>query len=176
MEINILSFIKIFAENHLQCLLIGGQALAAYGYARQTIDIDIMVDDADQGILVKLLMHIGFKISAQSENSLRFAHAEIPILEIDALLLDRGTFRLLYEAGTPMLAEYEQMRVPAPLHFIALKLHAIKNNPSRELKDISDVLEVVRRMKSEIDLEELRKICDQYGPKGIFSKIAGHLN
>jgi len=65
--------------------------------------------------------------------------------------------------------------VPGLLHLIALKLHAMKNNPAREARDLSDVTELIRQNSGNIVAEEIEAICNRYATTGITAKVMGCL-
>ena len=61
--------------------------------------------------------------------------------------------------------------VPALPHLIALKLHAIKQNPARLLKDGSDITQLVSTKPGLMDAGELKELCERYAPAGFFETI-----
>lgn len=67
------------------------------------------------------------------------------------------------------------VKVPGVTHMIMLKLHAMKNNIGRELKDLSDIVKILRNSPNAIDDQELNKICLRYGPEEIYAKIKAAL-
>jgi predicted nucleotidyltransferase len=67
------------------------------------------------------------------------------------------------------------VRVPCVAHFVALKLHAIKNMPERERKDMQDITELLEENSDAVSSDELRALCRQYGPDGIDAKLGDFL-
>lgn len=61
--------------------------------------------------------------------------------------------------------------VPALEHLIALKLHAIKSNPNRELKDMPDIIQLVLRNGWDIRGQIFQDLCNQYGSPKIYDRI-----
>jgi hypothetical protein len=162
---------KAMAARNLHVLLIGGHALQAYGIVRQTLDIDWITLDEDIGAIKEMMIEEGFTILAQTENFLRFRHRKTGVMDIDVLLVDRKTFRIMYDAGTDYTHGTVQWRIPSPAHLIALKLHAIKNNPLREARDVADILDLIRSSENMVSLGDLRQLCRKYGAEGIYQRI-----
>ena len=63
------------------------------------------------------------------------------------------------------------MRVPCAAHMIMLKLHAMKSNPKREIKDLSDIVEILRNGPDPLPRDELEAMCEHYGPAGVCERI-----
>ena len=162
---------EALARPNLHVLLIGGHALQAYGITRQTLDIDWITSDEDIAVIRKIMIEKGFGILAQTENFLRFHHQKTGVMDIDVLLVDRKTLQIMYDAGTDYRYGNMQWRIPSPLHLIALKLHAIKNNPRRESRDVADILDLIRLTENKISVEDLHQLCRKYGPEGIYQRI-----
>ena len=156
-------------------LLIGGHALAAFGVARQTLDIDCLMVDSDSGAIHAILTEVGYRETERTENFIRYSNSSIYLMDVDVMLVDRDTFNkmlprsFIYQAGTI------KARVPCLVHLIALKLHAIKNNPKRELKDLGDIVELLRSNPGKVAREELKSTCARYGPDGIYAKLESYL-
>jgi hypothetical protein len=65
--------------------------------------------------------------------------------------------------------------VPGLAQLIALKLHAIRNEPRREGRDLPDITELLRLNPGRITTGELGELCDKFGPTGIGSRLQGFL-
>jgi hypothetical protein len=48
-----------------------------------------------------------------------------------------------------------------------MKLHAIRTNPQRELRDFADIVELVRSNLGSISRDELQHLYTTYAPQGI---------
>jgi hypothetical protein len=59
------------------------------------------------------------------------------------------------------------------LHLLAAisELHAIRNNPQREPRDFSDIVEVVRANPGHLGNDELSGLCEKYGPEGLRERL-----
>jgi len=56
-----------------------------------------------------------------------------------------------------------------------MKLHAMKNEPQRQFHDLPDIIELLRRDSDNWSLDELKSMCERYGPLGIFFTIQPHI-
>ena len=63
------------------------------------------------------------------------------------------------------------MQTPALSHLIALKLHAIRNNPAREPGDLGDIARLLLANPNTLSTDQLRALCTQFGPPGIAAKL-----
>jgi hypothetical protein len=159
------------AERNVPFLLIGGMALPAYDVVRQTIDVDILIATGQEGVLKEVLVAEGYKEIARTENFVRYASSSVYHSDVDVLLVDADTFEKITASSHSFNTGLAFFKVPCALHMIMLKLHAMKNNKKREAKDLSDIIEILRNLRDEVDAKELDDICSQYGPNGIYSKI-----
>jgi len=56
--------------------------------------------------------------------------------------------------------------------FIAMKLHALRENfKARELKDVADIVALVRDEPSSFIETELRELCEKYATIEIYERI-----
>jgi Nucleotidyl transferase AbiEii toxin, Type IV TA system len=150
-----------------ELLLVGGHALQAHGVVRQTVDVDCLVPDVRASSLEEILRSAGFTRLARTENFSRFRHPTLG--HVDVLFVDSPTFDQLSRQSLPYKVGNATLRVPSLDHLIALKLHAIKNDPARELRDLSDIVDMVKR--NSFSGDELRRLCMRFGPAGIWDKV-----
>ncbi len=160
---------------NVAALLIGGHALPAFGVARQTVDIDCLMVDSDSKVLHNILTKAGYKETDRTKNFIRYSHLSVYLMDVDVMLVNHGTFDKMLRSSSVYQIGSVSMHVPCLEHLIALKLHAIKNNPKRELRDLADIVELLRNNQKEIAKEKLKSICTQYGPNGIYAKLESYL-
>ncbi|MFH1476181.1 MAG: nucleotidyltransferase family protein [Verrucomicrobiota bacterium] len=159
------------AERHCQILLIGGYALPVFDVVRQTADVDSLIADADERILHDILIKAGYKERQRTEAFVRYTHPSAVALDIDVMLVDQDTFDKMLKRSSEHQVGSVKVRIPCLPHLIALKLHAIKNNPKRELKDLGDIMALLEANPEKVSQNELRRICKRYGPAGIFNRL-----
>ncbi len=131
----------------LPVLVIGGHAVNAYGHLRTTVDADFLVRADDLPAWREILESFNYRWRGGSE---AFAQldpplAEVTALPVDLMLVSRETFRKLAIDARELAFGATRLLVPRPLHLVALKLHAMKNDERRRLgKDLSDILQIIR--------------------------------
>ncbi len=163
------------ASRSAQALLIGGLALPAYGVVRQTVDVDLLLADADETIVLEILRQAGYGERQRTATFVRYSHESPLLMDVDVLLVDRATFDKLMDASQPYRIGETTFRVPAVAHLIALKLHAIRHNRDRELKDLSDIVELLRTNPRAVSTDDLQALCDRHGPPGIYQTLKSYL-
>ena len=155
------------AAQTLRFLVIGGWALEAHGYARQTIDVDCLIAEEDLAAIDSLLNAADFRQLAQTENFRRYRHSNFGYL--DLLIVDRQTFEKLYRDAVPFRIGAVTLYVPSLPNLIALKLHGAKNDPTRELRELADIEQLARCGRVSVD--EMKRLCDQFGAPDIWNKL-----
>ncbi len=152
-------------------LVIGGHALAVHGVARQTVDVDCLIAAENRQALDAHLRGGGFKRLAETDNFARYNHPSELVPDIDVLFVDAATFEKLHVRGVPLQRGQTTLEVPALAHLIALKLHAIRNNPTREAGDLGDITKLLRANPGAISASELDALCARFGPPGTAPKL-----
>jgi hypothetical protein len=154
-------------------LVIGGQALPAYGVVRQTVDLDCLVADEDLERLDALLRQGGFRVEERTAIFSRYRHPDPLEGDVDLLAVDRETMDAMYGRGRELRLDAISLRVPSLPHLIALKLHAARNDPRRFLRDLADIADLRRANPDLVSTDELRGLCERYGPPGSFGALEG---
>ncbi len=155
--------------------MIGGFALPVYGLARQTNDVDCLVTQTDEPGLAGILADLGCEAIQRTSAFVRYRHPDLVLMDVDIMLVDRETFEKMYQkSGVHQVGETE-WRIPSVAHLIALKLHAIKNHPQREPKDLADIVALLTENTGIVTGEELRQLCERYGPAGMYRKLEDYL-
>jgi len=152
-------------------LVIGGHALSAHGLSRQTIDVDCLIAVENRGTIDKYLRGAGFELLGETENFARFSHPTHLMPDVDLLFVDRPTFEKLQANSIILQRGPVALLTPSLPHLIALKLHAIRNNPAREARDLGDIIELLRANPGAVSIDELNSISLQFGPLGISEKL-----
>ncbi len=160
-------------------LLIGGLALQQYAVARQTLDVDCLICDADRDRIVGLFKKEGFAVTAETGSFVRLRHESVHMMDVmmdlDLLLVDAETLSEMLAESRPAGIGSRGLRVPCLAHLIALKLHSVRNDPKRELRDLSDIVELLRANPDVVTAEELERLTGGYGPDGALEKIRTQL-
>ena len=157
-------------------VLIGSHALGAHGYHRMTLDIDFMTTEKDYNKIKETMGAVGYGEVARTEVAAKLRGTSEDLIDIDFLFVDENTFEgVKADAKTSRFGACELL-VAKPEHLIALKLHAIKQQPkARELKDLSDIVELVNANQIDVTTTEFKSMCLKYGPEELYSKILKHV-
>jgi hypothetical protein len=142
--------------------LIGGVALAVYGLARTTLDLDLAVDFNAQEDLVGFMESSGFQTLHRSAAYSNHLHKDPTRGRVDFLYV-RGTTRdRLFAEAEPRTGPRGILTpVAKPEHLIAMKVLAIKSDPGRTFQDLADI----RFLTSlpGVDHEEIRRQFERHG-------------
>jgi hypothetical protein len=160
-----------FPKQDVRVLLIGGWALQAYGVVRQTVDVDCLIAETSIDKAERILLQCGYKEKARTENFARYSHPALYLMDVDVLFVDAQTFEKMLSESRVYAMDSGDVRVPCLAHLVALKLHAIKNNPGRQVRDMGDIVEMIRANPEEFKPGELEELCRRYGPENLYSAL-----
>jgi hypothetical protein len=137
----VLKEIKEFLESHgHRYSLIGGHALATYGLSRSTLDLDLVVDAEAQTGVVAFLERLGYETRHRSTGYSNHLHPEPDRGRVDLVYVRGETAQQLFSnAGDRRGPGGIEIPVPSPEHLAAMKVLAIKNDPSRRLQELADI-------------------------------------
>jgi hypothetical protein len=151
------------AQADFPLLIIGGNALEAYQLARPTFDTDCMIAVENKERLREVLGNAGYRWIATfaSFQEFRFK-GDMDTAPIHAMCVEAETFEKMWARSVPHTYGGSQLRVPAIAHLIALKLHAVKNTPERQGKDMRDIIHLLELNRGVVSKDELRQLCTRY--------------
>jgi hypothetical protein len=153
-------------------MLAGGFALAAYGSARATADLDLIVDEAAKGALLPRLRAEGFATLFDSEGFTNLLHADPALGRLDLIWVEGETSRRLFAASTERpLPGGPSVPVPAPEHLVEMKVKAIRNRPTRVFRDAED-LRVLLGLEG-LDENAARQSFDRAGLLELWERLRG---
>ena len=142
--------------------LIGGVALAVYGLARTTLDLDLAVEMDAQEEIVSFMEKSGFQTLHRSAAYSNHLHPDPVRGRVDFLYVRGSTRdRLFAEAQVRKGPHGILVSVPKPEHLIAMKVLAIKSDPGRTFQDLADI----RYLASlpGVDHDEIRSQFERHG-------------
>ena len=142
--------------------VVGGWGLHAYGITRATFDLDLVTEAVAQAALVGFLEADGYETLHRSAFYSNHLHRDAEGGRLDLVYVDPDTSRKLFAACRPRLQlGSRRALVPAPEHLVAMKAQAIRNDPSRALQDLADVLALLRL--PDVDLAQARGYFERAG-------------
>ena len=131
---------SFFKRKERPFAVIGAFGLQAYGLTRATRDLDFAVETAVQDELVDYLVSQGYETLHLSSGYSNHLNPDPGLGRLDFVYVEGETARLLFASAREAL-EIGGIRahVPAPEHLVAMKVHAIKNDPSRTFRELADI-------------------------------------
>lgn len=166
--------LRIQKRRSLPLILIGGWAVQAHGYARNTLDVDCLTAIENDAAVAEELGRAGFECFEEKPAFRRFRHRIDPMLVLDVMRVNASTFEKMWSAAESYSMAGVDLRVPALAHLIALKLHAAQNEHRTE-KDMGDVTELLRINPGKVPPDELRKLCAQFGTPALAKRLGEFL-
>jgi hypothetical protein len=168
--------LAILSEIGVPNLLAGGNAVQVYGFSRYTKDFDCVVSTEQAGAMKIALEAAGFEAFDDNHLVARYRHRDNPAWILDTIFVNAETFAKMWAGRRTVKAGTLTLTVAAPLHLVGMKLHAMKGAPGRQLHDVLDVMELLKYDRGNWTLDEVKALCERYGPAGIFETILPHLN
>jgi hypothetical protein len=156
------------------CAVVGGLALHAHGHSRTTFDLDLVTRSEAQGPLVALLEEMGYETVHLSEGYSNHSHADPEWGGVDIVYVDEETARQLFSSCTGSLKlGKREVAVPSAEHLIAMKLQALRNDPSRELQDLADIQYLLGL--PETDRQKVRRYFERTGMMDWYDRLVERL-
>ncbi len=157
-------------EKGFRYAVIGGVALASYGLPRTTLDVDFVVEFEAQDELIRFLESRGYQTLHRSTGYSNHSHPEPSWVSIDFVYARGETSQKLFaETRVSPGPRGIEIHVPKPEHLAALKVVAMKNDPSRTFQDMADIRFLLTLPG--IDRYEVRDYFDRYGMRERFDEL-----
>ncbi len=146
--------------------LAGGVALAVYGNPRLTLDLDLVTEAESQDALVEWMESCGYATLYRSSGFSNHLHANREWGRVDFIYVRDATATRLF-AGVEVVPGPGGRPVPLPRkeHLIAMKVQAMKNDPTRALQEMADVAYLLKLEGT--NREEAR---DYFGKSGLMDR------
>lgn len=159
-------------EAGLPFLVIGGNAVIAYGYPRQTNDYDFLVSSRDRFAWDKLIREMGY-FPRQVNMVFHLYKSEAPgCMPIDFMFVDHATFQKFESGSQEVTMQQAAVRIPALMHLLALKLHAERSGGERRAgRDINDILQLMQLNHIKLDAPDFQEILTRYGNDSIKQRL-----
>lgn len=149
-------------EQNSRYALIGALALSAYGSARATLDLDLVVDRDAQNNLIVFMESLGFETLYRSDGYSNHLHPDPDSGRVDFVYVQGTTADKLFGAATAFVGPGDlSIRIPTPEHLAAMKILAMKNDPSRTYQDLADIRTLMQQ--SGVDRSEIRRQFERHG-------------
>ncbi len=153
-------------------LVIGGHAVIAHGYARQTGDLDLLVRKAERQEWKDYLRSQAYDIYHEQEVFTQFNPPGRDQWPLDIMWANDPTFEGMWAEAKDIAIGGVSVKIPCVEHLLALKLHAVKYAmPHRQAKDTLDILHLLKANRIDFRSEKFHKLCEKYGSEQIYEKI-----
>lgn len=162
--------LPFFEGRKLRFAVIGGVGLGGYGMSRATVDLDFVVDAGAQEQVIHFLEALGYRTIHRSTGYSNHQHADSKRGGIDLVYVQEPTSSRIF-ASARILDGPGGMRIPVPRpeHLIAMKVVAMKNDPSRTYQDMADIRFLLSL--PDIDREEVRAQFEKHGLRGRYHEL-----
>lgn len=162
-----------FKKAGIDYVLIGGFAVNAHHFSRFTEDIDFMITEEDAPKVAQLLKNLNFELFHEHKNFTRWKASSIySNVLVDLVFTNRITLTKVLQEGLETTVEGCLMRVPSLEHLLAMKLHAIKQQPERrEHKDWLDIIELITVNKVDVRADRFKELCLKVGTPELYKRI-----
>jgi hypothetical protein len=141
--------------------LVGALALSAYGLSRATQDLDLAVDAEARRDLVSLFESLGYETLHCSEGYSNHVHPLARLGRVDCIYIGEPTATRFFESAMAAPILGRTIRVPKPEHLAAMKVLAMKNDPSRTFREMAD-LQFILGVDG-VDVSEIRSHFERHG-------------
>jgi predicted nucleotidyltransferase len=159
-----------FEATGARWMLAGGFAAAAWGSARMTLDLDLVVDEEPRDALLSRIVAEGFEAFNDTEGFTNLQHPDPALGRLDLLWVKGETSRQLFEAATSRSGpDAKPILVPKPEHLIAMKLRAIQSRATRVIRDGPDIQHLLGLPG--IDHNEVRGYFEKTGLAELYDRL-----
>ena len=159
-----------FEATGARWMLAGGFAVAAWGSARTTLDLDLVVDEEPRDALLPRIVAEGFVAYNDAEGFTNLQHPDPALGRLDLLWVKGETSRQLFEAAASRSGpDAKPVLVPKPEHLIAMKLRAIQSRATRVIRDGPDIQHLLGL--AGIDHNEVRGYFEKAGLGELYDRL-----
>lgn len=168
-----------FANGLSEFLLIGGNAVIAYGVPRFTRDVDLVIPERVSREWRNLMEGLNFELFHGTNAFLQFHDRYRIKPRVDLMVVDDGTWEKL--SANPYFFEFEdQLNIPLaePQHIIAMKLKAHNSEHRRNnANDWTDILGLCRLHQLDPETNSaFQELVLRYGSTEDLAKLISDLD
>lgn len=162
-----------FGKANIPFILVGGFAVNYYGVSRATGDVDLLMTEANYNRTPLLFTKGGYREVLKQHLFVRLQNEKYDFIDIDVLFVDPKTFEEMYKQAKEVLIQNNKIKTPSFQNLIALKLHSLKHNPSREIPDLIDIVNLLRANEDLLTKEQFQELCSKFGNQDVQTKVMG---
>lgn len=156
-------------------LVIGGNAVIHHGVARFTRDVDFLIPKKDRDGWHALLESEGYHLYHSAGAFVQYEAT--PSMQtsppVDLMMVDDSTWeKFAAAAEIESISREYSVAWPAPLHLIALKLHAWRGKfRAGKERDWSDIVGLINTCQIDLQNLTVREVITRYGGDEALSKL-----
>lgn len=164
-------FIAKARAARLEFLVIGGHAMIAYGSQRATFDFDLVVPDSQRAAWKACLTSVGYRLFFETDSFVQLESVDGG-MPIDLMVVSQKTWAALEGEHTTRTLAGETLPLPAPLHLLGMKVHALgSRSAANRAKDWSDILELIKSCNLDVHSTPVRDIVVRYGGTAAYERL-----
>lgn len=172
MEETLKRILALAEERGLPFLLIGGNAVILLGFARNTIDIDLLVPAARRSAWLDAMRNLGYRLYFGSEAFAQFEPGETGGHAVDLMFVNERTWELLSAEPPEREVLGFTVRLPRPEHLVLLKIHAAASpDRSKPETDWEDVRQIFRACQLDCEDPPFRDQIVKFGGDAALQRI-----
>jgi len=161
-----------FSSEGVSAAAIGGLAVNAHGYPRATHDLDFLIDHADEPRVADMLGRLGYTAIDRRDDLSSWVRG---MQRVDLLHARRPISRDLLAAALPTAFGELPLRVVGVEGLIGFKIQSYADDP-RRLRDLSDIMELLRRHRTVLDMDAVRRYFALFDREDLLDEILAALD
>jgi hypothetical protein len=159
-------------ERRLCFIVVGGHALNAWGVARQTCDIDLLVPENKRDRWKELLGELGYHSPHEHDAFIQYGPPALGGWPLDLLVVSPSTFMKIHQASVSIKLDGVSCKIPSVDHLLAMKFHALKFvRGVTALKYLQDVHALLTRTSRAVTDADVRDLCLRHGNQEVYERI-----
>ncbi len=167
--------VSFFRGEGCSFAVVGAFGLHAYGLSRATGDLDFVVDAVCRERLILFLESLGYETLYASSGYSNHLHSDNALGRVDiSYVRDDTSISLFAGATQTFMVQGLAVPVPRPEHLAAMKILAMKNDPSRTLQELADIQFLLGLPG--IDEEEIHGYFKRHGIEEHYHAIRKYLD
>jgi hypothetical protein len=119
--------------------------------------------------LIAFLEQRGFETLHRSDGYSNHLHADAALGRLDVIYVDEDTRGKIFAEARPASLAGMSVVVPKPEHLAAMKIHAMKNDPSRAFQGMADI-QFLMRLPG-VDRGQIREYFERSGQAERFHEL-----
>lgn len=160
-------FLRASADAGLRVAAIGGVAINVHGYVRGTHDLDFLVLAQDVDRIADLLQALGYSAIDRREDLSSWVRG---FERIDLLHARRPLAEQLWSTARDHAFLGHTLPVVDVEGILGFKIQAYSDDP-RRLRDLADILELLKRHSGELDLARVRSYFRLFDQEALLDEL-----